>query len=323
MPLIEHSQYQPSHFLYKNPHISTIYVGRVKKTKPPIYKRERLELEDGDFLDVDYHLKSPKKAVILCHGLEGNSTRTYNNTSATYFLNQNFTVFAWNNRSCSGEMNRLPRLYHHAVVEDLEKVVNWVIEQGFEEIFLLGFSMGGAQILNYLGTKEVNPKIKSGVAVSAPVQLKSSAEILKRGFNQVYLKNLLSKISKKLKEKSEQYPELLDWDKLKNIRTFDEVDEYFTAPLHGFLDKEDYYKRASPGFVMHNIKIPVLILNALDDPFLGKACYPYKFAKEHSFVYLETPKHGGHCAFPQGKTIFSYSEMRAFKFFEDRETSKL
>lgn len=315
MPLINQSKYVAPSVFYKNPHISTIYIGRFKKTIAPKYVRKRLELKDGDFLDIDYLLKSPKKAVILCHGLEGASNRTYNNTSADYFLKNDFSVFAWNNRSCSGEMNRLPKLYHHGAVEDFAEMVNFVLEQNFEEIYLLGFSMGGAQIMNYLGTFEIDSRIKAAVAVSTPIQLKSSAETLKKGFNKVYLKNFTRKISKKLKSKSEQFPDLLDWSQIRSIRTFDEIDEFFTAPLHGFSGREDYYERASPGFVMRKIKTPVLVLNAWDDPFLGEDCYPVEFAKTNPYVYLETPQNGGHCAFPMKNSPYSFSEIRALEFF--------
>jgi len=315
MPLILNSHYRAPSVFYKNPHISTIYIGRFKKTTPPAYESERLELSDGDFLDIDFQLKSKDKAVVLCHGLEGASNRTYNNTSAHYFLERDFSVFAWNNRSCSGELNRLPKLYHHGAIDDVEEVIHFVLKKGFKEIYLLGFSMGGAQIMNYLGAKKIDTRIKSAVAVSTPIQLKSSAETLKKGFNRVYLKNFTHKISKKLASKSEQFPEALDWTRLKSIKTFDEIDEYSTAPIHGFKNGEDYYEKASPGFVMEKIQIPTLILNALDDPFLGQECYPVSFAKEHEFVYLEMPEHGGHCAFPMKNSPFSFSEIRAMEFF--------
>ncbi|NLN34239.1 MAG: alpha/beta fold hydrolase [Flavobacteriaceae bacterium] len=314
MPLVE-SQYKAPSFWHQNPHFSTIYSGRIKKATPPLYQRQRIELEDGDFLDIDFVLKSAKRAVVLCHGLEGGSDRTYNNTSADYFLKRDFSVFAWNNRSCSGEMNRLPKLYHHGAVEDFSEMVNFVLDKGFDEIYLMGFSMGGAQVMNYLGSSEMDSRIRAAVAVSTPIQLKSSAEALKKGFNQVYLKNFTRKISKKLKSKSLQHPDALDWSKLKMIRSFDEIDEFFTAPLHGFSGREDYYKRASPAYVMEKIQTPVLLLNALDDPFLGTESFPFEFAENNPFIYLETPRNGGHCAFPVKNSYYAYSEIRAHEFF--------
>lgn len=322
MPLIENSSYHPP-FYFRNGHISTIYSGRVKLTKSPNYKRETLELTDGDFLVLDgIENSNSKKALILCHGLEGDSRRSYNNTAANYFFQKGFSVFAWNNRSCGGGMNRLPRFYHHATVEDLDFVAQTVLEKGFDEVYLMGFSLGAAQILNYFGRTEIDKKIKAGVAVSAPVQLKSCSEKLKTGFNRVYLNVFTKKLKKKFQEKAQVFPDQIDTSKINSIRTFDEVDEYFTAPLHGFENKDDYYEKASPGYSIEKIKTPVLIINALDDPFLGEDCYPFEFTKENEFVFLETPKFGGHCAFPLPGSRFSWTDFRAYEFFNSEITSK-
>jgi len=321
MPLIENSEYKTPGFLYRNSHLTTIYVNKIRNTKQPDYKRERLELADGDFLDVDFVIKNQRKAVILCHGLEGNSIRNYNNTAAEYFLKNNFSVFAWNNRSCSGEMNRLPKLYHHTAIDDLDSAVKFVMNRGFEEIFLLGFSMGGVQILNYFGKTNPDKRIRAGVAVSSPIYLKTTAGILKNGFNRIYLENFLIGIKKKLRKKSEKYPDLTDWKKIKAAKDFDDIDEYFTAPVHGFSSANDYYSKASPGAVLQNINTPVLILNALDDPFLGADSYPKEVASKSDFVFLETPERGGHCAFPLKSSKFSYSEIRAYEFFNSEITA--
>jgi predicted alpha/beta-fold hydrolase len=317
MPYIKDSKYDKSiPFLHKNGHFSTIYAARVKQFYAPNYQREKLELLDGDFLTVDYKLKSKEKAVIICHGLEGNSKRTYVNSCADYFLKKDFSVFAWNNRSCGGEMNRLPRLYHHATIEDLDAVVQFALSIEIKEVYLIGFSMGGAQVMNYFGRiSEINLRVKAGVAVSVPVEVKASAESLKKGFNQVYMKNFVIDITKKLKVKSEQFPELMDWNKIKNINNFDYLDDNFTAPIHGFTDKEDYYYNVSPARSIEKINKPVLVLNALDDPFLGEGCFPVKLAEKNSFIHLETPKYGGHCAYPMRNSVYSYADIRAFEFF--------
>ncbi|NHN24188.1 alpha/beta fold hydrolase [Flavobacterium jejuense] len=317
MPFINNSSYDESvSFLHKHKHVSTIYAGMFKKFPAPIYKREILELQDGDFLAIDYNLKNSTKAIILCHGLEGNSQRTYMNSCATYFLERNFSVFAWNNRSCSGEMNRLPRLYHHAAIEDLDAVIQFALTK-VDEIYLIGYSMGGAQTLNYLGSnKVINKRIKAAIAVSVPIEVKSSAESLKKGFNKVYMKNFTNDLIPKLKYKAQQFPELLNWDKIKDIKNFDDLDDNFTAPLHGFKNREDYYFKVSPARNIENIIVPVLIINALDDPFLGEDCYPVALAKKNSFIHLEIPKYGGHCAFPMKNNSHSYAEIRAFAFIE-------
>lgn len=317
MPYIKESKYDKSiPFLHKNKHFSTIYAAKVKRFSAPKYQSEKLELEDGDFLNIDYTLSSSQKVVILCHGLEGNSQRTYINSCADYFLNQNFSVFAWNNRSCGGEMNRLPRLYHHATIEDLDAVIQFALSKEIQEVYLIGFSMGGAQVLNYLGRiPNLNPKVKAGVAISVPIEIKASADSLKKGFNQVYMKNFVLDLTKKLKIKAQQFPELMDWNKIKNITNFDYLDDNFTAPMHGFADKEDYYFKVSPARSIDKIEKPTLIINAFDDPFLGEGCFPVELAKNNTNIYLETPKYGGHCAYPMKKSVFSYAEIRALEFF--------
>jgi len=321
MPYIKKSKYNPP-FYYRNGHISTIYSGRIRKTFIPDYKREKLELPDGDFLSLDYKTNPESgKALVLCHGLEGDSRRSYNNTCANYFLEKGFSVFAWNNRSCGGEMNRLPRFYHHGTVEDLDIIVQHIINKGFEKIYLIGFSLGAAQIMNYFGRFEIDRKVKAGVAVSVPIQLQPCAEKLKKGFNRVYMNVFIRKLKKKFTEKAEQYPDLIDRKRIPEIRTFDEVDEYFTAPLHGFKNKDDYYEKASPAYTMKNIRTPVLVINALDDPFLGEGCYPAELAKQSEFVFLETPKHGGHCAFLLSNSKVAWTDLRAYEFFNSEITS--
>ncbi len=316
MPLIEHSEYDSPSIIHRNRHISTIYAALIKKFEVPEYTREKHELNDGDFINIDYILNGSKKAVILCHGLEGDSRRTYNNSCAAYFLQKNFSVFAWNNRTCGGEMNRLPRLYHHGAVDDLDEVVRFALKKGIEDIYLIGYSMGGVQLLNYLGWTKIDQRIKAAVSISVPTHIATSAEVLKQGFNRVYLKNFTIDIKKKLKYKAAQFPDFINRDQIDNISSFDEVDQYFTAPLHGFASRDDYYERVSPEFSLKDITIPVLIINSLDDPFLGERCYPRTIAKDSAYVYLETPKYGGHCAFPLRDSEYSYAEKRAFEFFE-------
>ncbi|WP_281633162.1 YheT family hydrolase [Flavobacterium luteolum] len=316
MPLIEQSEYISPSIIHRNRHVSTIYAALFKKFEVPKYTRDKHELNDGDFINIDYILNDSKKAVILCHGLEGDSRRTYNNSCAAYFLQKGFSVFAWNNRTCGGEMNRLPRLYHHGAIDDLDEVVQFALQKGFEDIYLIGYSMGGVQLLNYLGWTKIDERIKAAVSISVPTHIATSAEVLKQGFNRVYLKNFTIDIKKKLKYKAAQFPDFINRDQIDNISTFDEVDQYFTAPLHGFASRDDYYERVSPEFSLKDITTPVLIINSLDDPFLGERCYPRTIAKNSAFVYLETPKYGGHCAFPLRDSEYSYAEKRAFEFFE-------
>jgi len=315
MPFFRDSTYKAP-LLLRNGNISTIYCGAIKKTKSLDYRRERLQLPDGDFLLLDYHLSSPQKAVILCHGLEGNSRSHYNNTCAQYFLKNGYSVFAWNNRSCGGEMNLLPKLYHHGSIEDLEFVVGNVIGRGFQEIYLIGFSLGGAQILSYFGKSKIDTRVKAAVAVSTPIQLKSSGEKIEHGFNKLYQNQMVKGLKKKIIAKSIVFPDLISSSNAGSIKNFRDIVTCFLSPIHGFKNLEDYYYRASPEENLKNIQTPVLILNALDDPIIGKDAYPIKVAETSPYIFLETPRHGGHCAFAILNSQYAYPEIRAMNFFE-------
>lgn len=316
MPYIANSDYETD-FIFQNGHISTIYAGMIHRLDAPAYLRKRLVLPDGDFLLLDYLLQDPKKAIVICHGLEGDSRKNYNNSCANFFIEKGYSVFAWNNRSCGGEMNLLPQLYHHASTEDLEFIINHVANKGFDELFLVGFSMGGDQILNYLGRNRVVEKVKAAVAISAPFQLKSSAEKLQCGMSQIYLSRFIRKIRMKIQYKINQFPDVIPEDAYKDIKNFNDVVDRFIIPIHGgYSGLEDYFEKASPFYSVEGIKTPVLVINAWDDPILGKDDHPVELAKQHKYLFLETPSHGGHCAFPLKVSKSPYSVVRAFEFFE-------
>lgn len=316
MPYISNSTYRPK-VIFQNGHISTIYAGVIKRLDAPNYLRTKLHLPDNDFLLLDYLLQDPNKALIICHGLEGDSRKNYNNACANYFIEKGYSVFAWNNRSCGGEMNLLPQLYHHASVEDLEYVIEHVVSKGFLKVFLVGFSLGGDQILNYLGRNKVSEQVKAAVAISTPFNLQSSAEKIQEGIGRIYLSRFIRKIRAKISIKVKQFPDIVPLNAANSIKSFEDIVSKFIVPVHGgFSDLDDYYEKASPIYSIDGIEIPVLVMNAWDDPILGKDDHPIEMAKQHDYVFLETPDHGGHCAFPLKVSNNTYSVVRAFEFIE-------
>ncbi len=315
MPHCSESDYK-SPFIYRNGHVSTIYGGAIKSTLPPAYERAQWEMPDGDFLLVDFIVQSKEKAIVLCHGLEGDSKSNYNNSAAHYFLEKGYTVFAWNNRSCGGKLNRLPQLYHHASVDDLEFVIKQILKKGFKALYLLGFSLGGAQILNYFGTKVIPAEIKAGTAVSTPISLKSSAGKIQKGLGKIYANRFIKRIKNKIIAKSKKFPHLLNRAALEQIESFTDLAQTFIVPIHGFSSLSDYFEKASPGHCLAHIQTPVLLLNAQNDPMLGTPDYPIDLAKTHRYIHLELPVFGGHCAFPLKRSKYSYAEMRALQFFK-------
>lgn len=317
MPYIQESSYPKPTLLNRNSHFSTIYPSKFKQYPIPNYTREKITTADGDFLNLDWRKQSNKeKLVILFHGLEGDSKRTYLNSCSDYFYERGYSILAWNHRSCGGEMNATCRLYHHGSIDDVDCVVQKALKEDYKEIVLLGYSMGGAIILNYLGAYTIDKRIKCGIIFSAPLSLTSCSDTLKKGFNKVYFKNFERTLVPKFKEKAKQFPGQLNEEMLNKIKSFDEIDEYYTAPLHGYSSKDDYYEKASPLTVIHQIKTPCLIVNAQNDPFLGEKCFPVEMFRQHEFCTFEMPKFGGHCGFPLRNNKYSWAEIRAYQFVE-------
>lgn len=314
MPLVT-SDYKNPPFYLVNGHLETVVPSMFRKVAGQ-YERERLELTDGDFLDLDWIRSGKNKIVIISHGLEGSSERHYSKGMATWFSQHGWDALAWNCRGCSGEMNRLPRFYHHGATEDIAAVVDHAIAKGYEEIALVGFSMGGSMSLKYAGErKDTLPKeVKATIVFSVPCNLGSSARELDKPEKKFYLNRFLKKLEKKIRAKSMRFPGLISSEGFGQIKTFREFDTRYTAPLHGFSDADDFYEKASSGPHIPHIKIPTLIVNALNDPFLPDACYPFDIARVHKYVHLETPERGGHVGFslPSGKP--NWMELRALEF---------
>ena len=317
MPLITVSTYKHPFYLF-NGHIETIVPSAFRQVDVK-YRRERLELQDGDFLDLDWLKKGSKKLVIISHGLEGSSERHYSMGMAKYFSEREWDAVAWNCRSCSGEMNRLPRFYHHGATEDLKAVIERAKGFGYSCIALVGISMGGSLSLKYTGENVDNlpSQLKGVVAFSVPCHLGSSARELDKPGKRFYLNRFLKKLEKKIKAKSLLFPGIISSDRFDQIRSFEEFDNRYTAPLHGFRDAADFYERASSLPHLSKIRIPALIVNALNDPFLPKECFPYDIAERSEFVFLETPRRGGHTGFTLAGKMENWMEVRVFEFLNE------
>ncbi|MEQ8413089.1 MAG: alpha/beta fold hydrolase [Imperialibacter sp.] len=319
MPLISKSSYQRRPPYLFNPHLETVVPSAFRKVRGVTYDRERVELEDGDFLDVDWLTGGSDKLVVLTHGLEGSSDRPYIAGMAKYFAANGWDALAWNCRTCGGEMNRLPRLYHHGATEDLSAVVEHGLKSGrYRKIALVGFSMGGSMSLKYLGERgsQIREEIIGAATFSVPCNLWDSAVQLTRRSNKFYKDRFLNKLKEKMKVKALRHPEVVNVTDIDLITTFDEFDDRYTAPLHGFSSRDDFYLKATSDQFYPELKRPALVANALNDPMLGEKCYPFEMARESSYLYLETPKVGGHVGFTQTGAEIYWAEMRALEFLE-------
>ena len=315
MPLVK-SKHQPS-FLFRNGHFSTIYSAKLRPVPKLLQERERLKLPDGDFIDIDWSFseKKTQKVVILLHGLEGNAQRVYMKGQAKQLIFNGWDVAAMNHRGCSGEDNLLYESYNSGRTFDLESLIESILKGGkYDEISLIGFSLGGNLVLKYLGEREILPKqIKKGIAISAPLNLRGSLDALNRPENILYNRIFVNDLRRKYKRKMQHFPEKMSLQTYRKIKTLLDFDNLYTAPAHGFMDAYDYYEKSSSIQFIQNIKIPVLILSAKNDSFLSNECYPVTLASQLKNVYLEIPKYGGHVGFHETNKV-QYSERRAVEF---------
>jgi hypothetical protein len=324
MPLLTSSAVKPPFYLF-NGHLETIIPSLFRKVNQILQERERLELPDGDFLDIDWTFSQVKKSsdvknplVILTHGLEGDSRRHYIRGTVKLLSAQGFDALAWNCRSCSGEMNRLPRFYHHADYHDLSSVIEYAISKGYENISLIGFSMGGSQTFRYLGemADKMPVQVKKGIGFSVPVDLLSSVYHMEKPQSQVYEQRFLKKLYKKIIEKSQLFPDIINPEYLSEIKHFRDFDNYYTAPLHGFRDADDFYERASVKPFLDKINIPTLLVNSRNDPFLTPECFPEEIAKKNDNLYMEFPEKGGHVGFTVAGDEFTWAEYRTLQWLK-------
>lgn len=261
--------------------------------------RVRIGTGDGDFVDAFPRRGGHSRAVVVCHGLEGDVRRGYLRAAVSALVEAGWDVWPWCYRGCSGVPNLRVASYHSGMTEDLAVVVDRVRGEGYGEVALLGFSIGGNQVLKYLGERE-DVGVSRAVAVSVPTDLRSSAERMAGRENRVYMAHFMRALRGKVRAKAVQFPGEVDLAGLDEIRTFADFDARFTAPLHGFGDVYDYWEQASCGRVLEGVSVPTLLLMAEDDPILTPECFPYGVAEVSEVLELEVARYGGHVGFYEG-----------------------
>jgi predicted alpha/beta-fold hydrolase len=317
MPVVNPSSYNPPWFL-RNSHVQSIVPILIRRVTGIQYRRQRIETPDNDFLDLDYSTVGTSRVGIVSHGLEGDSRRPYVLGMVHALNRRGWDAVAWNFRGCSGEPNRQLRSYHSGDTQDLHTVVNHMLAAGhYSQVALIGFSMGGNITLKYLGEQgsAVAPQIATAVAFSVPCDLASAAHAMNRPVNAIYLKRFLRMLHQKIRWKMELFPGAINDRGYRTIRTFKEFDNRYTAPLQGFRDAEDYWRRASSKPMLGAIRVPTLLVSAADDPFLAPTCYPLEAALMNPNFFLEIPAHGGHVGFiALSRDGVYWSERRAMGF---------
>ncbi len=317
MPIIP-SGYHHAPFYLLTGHWETIFPAIVRRIPGVNYQRERLELKDGDFLDLDWLKNKNKKLVILVHGLEGNTDRHYMKGMARYLSKNQHDVLAMNCRSCSEEMNRHLRLYNHGETGDLGEVIDHAVQNfSYREIYLVGFSMGGSIILNYLGQRGSNVpnSLKAAATFSVPTDLHGSVRILDEPALSFYRKRFHRMLTDKIKRKALQFPDQIDVSGIESFEKWSDFDDRYSAPINGYKDANDFYTNGSANNYIAGISIPTLLVNSLNDPILTPSCFPKALAKSNPNFHLEITERGGHVGFSWPGKKFAWSEWRALDFF--------
>lgn len=317
MPIVPSSTYKPPYFLF-NKHLQTIIPSLFRKVENVHYQRSKLITPDNDFLDLDWLKGGNKKLAVLSHGLEGDSNRPYIKGLAQALHKNGYDVLAWNFRGCGGEINSVLKFYHSGATEDLDYVIEEALQgNAYDELFLGGFSLGGNLTLKYIGehAQNLRKEIKKAVVFSVPLNLHSSCLEISKSSNFIYSKRFLNRLKNKIKAKNLLLPNEINLKAFKMIKNLKDFDDHYTAPLHGFRDALDYYSACSSIHFLEDIKIPTLIVNAKNDPFLPEDCFPEELLKNHPYVFFEAPSEGGHCGFCSNSTDGMYwSEKRAVEF---------
>jgi predicted alpha/beta-fold hydrolase len=315
MPVVV-SRFQPPLHL-RNGHLQSVLPTLLRRRFLVAFTRERLELADGDFVDLDWATSGRDRLAIISHGLEGSSRDNCVRGMATRLQRAGWDVLAWNFRGCGLEPNRLVRSYHSGETGDLGTVIALAAAR-YPQIALIGFSLGGNVTLKYLGEGGCHPAVIAGVAISVPIDLAASANAIDRRWsNRFYLRRFLSRLLPKIRAKSLRFPDRLDASRSHGIRTLREFDNLYTAPIHGFRDAEEYWEKSSARKYLDEIKVPALLLNARDDPFLTPESFPYTEAERSSYLFFEAPRSGGHVGFIDSASNFRrWHESRSLEFLE-------
>lgn len=297
---ITNSCFAPAWWL-SSPHLQTLWQPLFRRGPRPPLRRQRLELPDGDFLDLDWTGPLQGPTVLALHGLEGSVRSPYIRGLLQVLAARGWRAVLMHFRGCSGEPNRAARWYHSGETTDLSTVVHWLrAHDPHTPLAVVGYSLGGNVLLKWLGEWGARAPISAAVAVSVPFVLSAAAERLEAGFSRVYQWWLLRQLRASTLRKFSARPAPIDLSGIDAWRTFREFDDRVTAPLHGFRDVEDYYRRSSSRSYLGRIRVPTLILHACDDPFIDQRAIPTT-SELSATTTLEVSAHGGHVGFVAGR----------------------
>lgn len=321
-PSFDLEPFRPSP-LWLNAHAQTVLANALRSTNGVRFHRLRLNTPDGDFVDLDFAgvpghpLPETAPLVLLLHGLEGSARRSYACEIYKQLARRGVRAAGLNFRSCSGVMNRTQHLYHAGATADVALAMSW-LEQRLPGVpkGIVGFSLGGNTLLKYLGEEGTAVPVRAAAVISPPFDLARVAGVFDTGEGRRYARGFVKSLRRKAVVHAREHSHAFDLHRVYRARTMREFDEAFTAPLHGFRDAADYYAQSSCRAYLPGVRIPTLVIRALDDPFFASDIPHALLADNPALLPALTP-HGGHVAFAEGlqPARFSYwAERQAARF---------
>lgn len=294
----EEAGFRPAWWL-PSPHLQTLWPVLTRRPRRLALRRERVELADGDFIDLAGCGPTAGPGVLIIHGLEGSLASHYATPLLTALSGAGYQALFMHLRGCGDEPNRLARSYHSGASDDLREVLAYLRSRGRAPRAAIGFSLGGNLLLKHLGETGADSGLDCAVAVSVPFRLQDAVRRMEQGLSRLYGRYLLDRLKRSYRRRfrHRSAPLAVDIDQVRSIREFD---DRITAPLNGFAGAEDYYRRCSAAAFVGAIITPTLILHARDDPFM----YPHDVPPPAEFgpgVRLQLSEHGGHVGFVAGR----------------------
>lgn len=291
-------------------HAQTLFGALFRAKLKVRLDRKRLELPDGDFLDLDFlQTPSPNEGrvnpmVVILHGLEGSSGASYVQSLIGEIYHCGWDAVVINMRMCSGVPNRLRQTYHSGKSEDLEFVVEYLREEQRRSVlYVVGFSIGGNIVLKWLGEqgREASGKVRKAAVVSVPYDLAKSVDLMDCGFNrEVYTRSLLGRLKAKVFSKEKDFPNAIRYDLVNRCKTFRVFDREVTAPLNGFSDEKDYWSKTSCRGFLRAIQVETLLVHSENDPFFPGRYLPFEDIHHSKYLHMLLLPEGGHLGFVSG-----------------------
>lgn len=313
------TSFKPAWWL-PNSHLQTLWSTLCR---PPIKNlpliNERIELPDGDFIDLNWMGSGKGPIVLLLHGFEGSIESHYAKGMLQAMHRQGWRGVFMHFRGCSGEPNRLARCYHSGDTADVALIIKRIREREPQTpLAAIGFSLSGNVLLKWLGETGVQNPLSAAIAVSVPFELHKTTQRIRQGFSRIYERHMVKCVYERLSFKFNRLSDPIKLPPFSEIRSLEEFDDKVTAPLHGFMNAMDYYTKSSSRQYLHAIRVPTLLLQAKDDPFMTKDIIPTA-AELPQDVQLELTEAGGHVGFVGGKYPWRpeyWLEKRAPEFFK-------